>query len=238
MAKAFSHWTVLPHEPILKLSENLRWVRGDLPGMSLKRVMTVARRVDGQLVIHNPIALEPDAQSELEAFGEPGFLVVPNGWHRLDAPSYKQRYPKLQVFAPRGSKSKVEEVIGVDGTFEDFPSDARVSLETLKGTADAEGVMRVRDTDGTTLVFGDAVFNMDRKRDLVGRLFTGIFASAPGPRVSRLAKLAFIKDKAALKQELLRYAQIPDLKRVIVAHEKVSEGVAAQVTLVKAAEYL
>ena len=238
MPKAFSHWTVLPHEPIVKLSENLWWVRGDIPGMSLKRVMTVARRVDGRLVLFSPIALDTNELAELEAFGEPGFLVVPNGWHRLDAPAYKQRYPKLEVFAPRGSRRKVEEVIGVDGTFEDFPNDARVRLEPLNGIGELEGVMLVHDPDGTTVVLGDTVMNMDRKRDLLGYLFTTVLGSAPGPRISRLTKLILVKDKPALKAELLRLAQIPDLTRVIVAHEKVAEGPAAPITLIKAAEHL
>lgn len=238
MPKAFSHWTVLPHEPIVKLSPNLWWVRGDLPGMSLKRTMTIARRADGQLVLHSPIALDAPELAELEAFGEPAFVVVPNGWHRLDTPAYKQRYPKLQVFAPRGSKQKVEEVIGVDGTFEDFPNDARVRLEPLKGIGDLEGVMLVHDRDGTSVVLGDIVFNMDRKRDLLGFLFTTALGSAPGPRISRFGKLVLVKDNEALKADLLRLAQLPDLVRVIVAHERVAEGPAAQVALIKASEYL
>ena len=52
-----------------------------------------------------------------------------------------------------------------------------------------EGVLSVKSADGVTLVFNDAVFNMDRKRDPLGFLFTTVFGSAPGPRVSRLARL-------------------------------------------------
>lgn len=54
--------------------------------------------------------------------------------------------------------------------------------------------MVARSTDGLTLVLNDAVFNTDRERDLLG--------SAPGPRVSGLAKLALIKDKKALRRDL------------------------------------
>ena len=79
-------WHVLPHGPLERLAENLWWVQGSLRGMSLKRVMTVARRTDGELVIHSAIAMTEDAMRELEALGEPAFLVVPNRGHRLDAP--------------------------------------------------------------------------------------------------------------------------------------------------------
>ena len=61
MAKANESWKVLSHEPIVRLAENLWWVRGALPGMSLKRTMTVARRADGSLVIHNGISEPPKA---------------------------------------------------------------------------------------------------------------------------------------------------------------------------------
>jgi hypothetical protein len=90
-------WHVLPHGPLERLAENLWWVQGSLRGMSLKRVMTVARRTDGELVIHSAIAMTEDAMRELEALGEPAFLVVPNRGHRLDAPAYKRRYPSLRA---------------------------------------------------------------------------------------------------------------------------------------------
>jgi hypothetical protein len=88
------------------------------------------------------------------------------------------------------------------------------------------------------VVLNDAVFNMDKKRDPLGYLFTTVFGSAPGPRVSRLAKLLFIKDKAALRQDLERYARTPKLVRLIVAHEKVASGLEAARALNQAATYL
>ncbi len=231
-------WKVLPHGAIQHLAENLWWVQGDLPRLSLKRVMTIARLADGRLVIHNGIAMTEPAMRELEAFGTPAFLIVPNGLHRLDAAAYKRRYPTLRVLAPRGARASVEKLVAVDGVYEDFPADPTVRLEPLQGMADAEGTMLVRSADGTSVVLTDAVFNMDRKRDVLGFLFTTILGSAPGPRVSRLAKLVLIKDKKALRRDLERYAAIPDLVRLIVAHEKVATGAAARDALLRAATYL
>lgn len=238
MAKANIEWKVLSHSPIVKLSSNLWWVQGSLPGMSLKRTMTVARRSDGTLVIHNAIAMEEPSMAELEGWGRPAQLIVPSGIHRLDAPAYKNRYPELKVFAPKGSRSKVEEVLAVDGTYEDFPRDESVWLEPLAGVADAEGVMFVRSPDGVSVVLNDAMFNMDRKRDALGFLFTTVMGSAPGPRVSRLAKAMLVKDRKALRDDFLRFASMPDLVRVIVAHEKVASGPEARAALEKAASYL
>lgn len=238
MAKANSEWKVLPHGPLERLSENLWSVQGSLPRMSLKRVMTAARLADGRLVIHNAIALQEPAMRELENFGTPTFLVVPNRWHRLDAPAYKRRYPQLKVYAPRGSHAQVQEVIAVDGNFEDFPKEASVQLEALQGVGDIEGVMLVRSSDGLSLVLTDAVFNMDRKRDPLGFLFTTLLGSAPGPRISRLTKLALIKDRAALRANLQRFADTPELVRLIVAHEKIATGPAAREALQQVITYL
>lgn len=38
MAKAFTTWTVLPHDPIRELSENLWTCEGAIPRMALRRV--------------------------------------------------------------------------------------------------------------------------------------------------------------------------------------------------------
>lgn len=238
MAKADSDWKVLPHGSIEKLAENLWWVQGSIPGMSLKRVMVIVRLQDGHLLIHNAIALEETAMQAIEAFGKPAYLVVPSGYHRLDAPAYKRRYPEVRVLAPKGSRARVEERVPVDLNYEDFPNDQSVRFEALHGVADTEGVMLVRSADGITVVLNDAVFNMDRKRDLLGFFFTTLLGSAPGPRVSRLAKLTLIKDKRALRSNLERLAATPELVRLIVAHEKVANGPSASEALSAAAGYL
>lgn len=238
MAKTNSEWKVLEHGPIERLAENLWWVQGTLPGMSLKRSMVIVRLNDGRLVIHNGIALELSAMNEIEGWGRPAVLIVPNGGHRLDAPAYKARYPALTVLCPKGSRARVEEVVRVDGTYEDFPADESVRFETLHGVADAEGAMIVRSADGETVVLNDAMFNMDRKRDPLGLFFTTLLGSAPGPRVSRLAKLLFIKDKQALRQDFGRFAELPNLTRLIVAHEKVAKGLDAREALRTAMTYL
>lgn len=238
MASAADDWTVLPHEPMVRLAENLWWVRGTLPRISLERVMTLARLGDGRLVIHNGIALDAAAMREIEAWGTPAVLIVPNRFHRQDAAAYKRRYPDLRVLAPHGSRAKIEPMVAVDGGLDDFPPDATVRFEPLHGIGDAEAAMLVRSADGTTLVLTDVMFNMDRKRDVLGFLFTTLLGSAPGPRVSRLAKLLLVKDKQALRRDFERYAELPDLQRLIVAHEKVATGEEARAALRTAATYL
>ena len=220
MAKAHDTWKVLPHRPIEEVAENLWRVEGSLEHMPLRRVMTIARREDGDLVVHNAMALDDESMARIDAWGRVGFVVVPNGYHRLDARVYKDRYPAARVLCPRGSRRKVEEVVAVEGAYEDFPADDTIGFETLDGVGDAEGVMLVRSRDGVTLVFNDAVFNMPHAPGFAGWVVRHITQSSGGPRVSRLFKLFAVKDRAAYRAHLLRLADVPALRRMIVSHHE------------------
>lgn len=224
MAKAQQTWRVLPHQPIEVLADNLWRVEGGLDNMPLKRVMTIVRRADGGLVVHNAIALDDESMARVDAWGPVQFLVVPNGFHRLDAKIFKDRYPGATVLCPRGARAKVEEVVAVDGAYEDFPADATVRFETLAGVKEQEGVMIVRSPDGVTLVFNDAIFNMPDGRGFTGWIFKHVTQSSGGPRVSRLMKLFVIKDRAAFREHLHRLAELPGVVRAIVSHHRTITG--------------
>jgi hypothetical protein len=239
MAHATPRWNVLQHGPLEQLTERLWRVEGAVPGMSLRRVMTVAKRQQGGLIVHSAIALGEPEMQQLEALGSLEVLLVPSAVHRLDAPAYKQRYPQLQVFAPRAARDKVAQVVALDGSYEDFVSDEAVQLHELPGTRGREGALLVHSSDGLTIVLNDVLMNMDPRPDFLGWLFTTLLGSAPGPRVSRLAKLALVADRKALRAEFERLAALPELARLIVSHDKVSApGAEARAALLQAATYL
>ena len=218
MAKAHTTWTVFPHGPIEKLSERLWRVEGNLPGIDMKRVMTIARRADDSLVIHNGIALEDAAMAELDAWGKVSVIVVPNGYHRLDARVFHERYPEARVVCPEGTRAKVEQVVPVSGSYADVAPDGVVDLETLDGTKQREGAMIVRAKDGVSIVLNDAVFNMPHLAGFTGFVLRRITGSTGGPRVSRLARWLMISDKAAFRAHLERLAALSDLRRIVVSH--------------------
>ena len=220
MAKVNNDWRVLRHGPIEKLDNNIWCVTGSLPGMSLKRVMTLVRLDDGRLVIHSAVALDEGAMAEIEAWGRPAILLVPNAYHRLDAPAYLARYPDLEVYCPRGSRKKVEEVVRVQSSYDDYPENSTIALDHLDGVRNVEGVMKVRSSSGSTLVFNDAVFNMPHGRGVPGFIFRHITGSTGGPRVTRLFRMMAVKDKAAFRDNLQRLAGTPELKRIIVSHHE------------------
>lgn len=214
MAKTFTHWTVLEHRPIERLAENLWRVEGKMPDGRTQRQMVVARRSDGALVIYNAIALDDTEMKELEAFGRPGMLVVPNGFHRQDALIYKERYPDLRVYAPAGARKKVSQVVFVEGDFDQAPFDDAVRLLHLDGVSKSEGVMQVSSSDGTTLVFNDVVLNMSAQKGIM-KLVLG---PTGRPSVPRVVRLVMMRDKRALSTHLARLAETPRLVRVLVGH--------------------
>jgi hypothetical protein len=214
MPKAFDSWQVFPHRPLEKVAPNLWRIEGDLPNGNGTRVMTVARLADGSLVIHNGIALEEPLMAEIEAFGKPAYLLVPNGFHRLDSKVYKARYPDVRVLCPKAARKKVEQVVTVDGSFDDGPKNGDVSIAHLEGTKEQEGFVQVKSPDGTTIVLNDCVNNLPK----LGGLFGFLLAPTGRPSVPRIARWMMVKDKEQFRGKLGQLASIPDLKRIIVSH--------------------
>ncbi len=213
MAKCFTTWTVLPHDAIEKHSNSLWSVSGKMPSGNQRR-MTVARRADGKLVIHNPIALGDDEMRQLEAWGTPAYVVVPNSFHRMDSLIYQQRYPKADVLCPQTARKKVSELVKVAGHLDEMPADADVELFHLRGLKEREGGLRVRSGGQTALVFNDAVLNMAPTGGLSG------FAMAPTGVLSipRFMRWMMMKDGAALKSHLAELAASPGLSHVVPGH--------------------
>jgi hypothetical protein len=215
-----AQWTVHPHQPLEKLSENVWRLEGDVPRTPLRRVMTVVRRLDGSLVVHNGIAVDPPTLAEMEALGPIAAIVVPSGYHRMDAPAFAARYPDAKVFCPSGSMASVRKVVRVDGVYADFPNDARLRFEELDGAGGAEGVGIIGDSDGCTLVFNDAIFNMPHVSGVMGFVLKHLTRSSGGPRITALEVLLLLKDKRAFARHLERLASTENLRRIIVSHHE------------------
>jgi hypothetical protein len=210
----FTTWTVLPHEPLRKATENFWWVEGTMPDGKTKRKMSVARLGDGSLLVHNAIALgEPDMQ-ELEAFGKIAYLVVPGAHHRQDARIFKDRYPAVKVVAPAGVKKTVEKVVPVDLDYRGVPSDDGVKLAYFEGCKEKEGYLEVHSASGTTLVVNDIVFNLPKMGGPMGFLL----GPTGQPCLPRAIRWLAVSDRQALGEHLERLAATPNLTRVVLSH--------------------
>jgi hypothetical protein len=234
MPKFHRSWTVVSHRPFEKLEDNLWRVEGDLPAGNGTRVMTLARMRDGGVLVHNAICLEPELMAELEAFGTPRVIVVPGGYHRLDALVWKQRYPSARIVGPAGARKRIEQAVRLEATYDAPLGDDDVRLAHLPGTADREGVLVVRSGERVTIVFNDAINNLPR----LGGLFGILLAPTGVAAVPRIARWILVKDRNVLSAELERLAALPGLHRLIVSHGSIVEGGAAGETLKKVAARL
>jgi hypothetical protein len=219
-------WKVLPHGPITQLEENLWTVTGkfDIPFNPLQRVMTIVRRDDGKLVLHGLMALDEKTQSEVEALGEIAYLVVPSGFHRLDAGRYRARYPNATMFTPAGARSRVEKVAKIDATYEEYAPDAATALVDVDGLGKREGALVVKSKRGVTYIMNDALFNMPHEPGLSGFVLKHVTQSTGGPKVSRTARIGLVTDRARYRAALEKIADTSGLLRVIVAHHVPVEG--------------
>ena len=115
-------WTVLPHGPLREIDYGLLTVVGQIPMPlgNFPRRMTVVGLSGKRTALFSPIPLVEPEMERIERLGEPCFLVVPGGFHRLDARPYKLRYPKARVVAPPGARELVSEAVAVDLTSDRF----------------------------------------------------------------------------------------------------------------------
>lgn len=215
-----SAWKHLPHGEIEEILPGLWQVTGSLPRGGLPRNMVLWRLPGGGLWVHSAVSLEPAAMRYLEALGRPEVMVVPNGFHRLDAPAWKARYPELQVVAPAASRKKVEEVVPVDATVEEALPAHGIVVHQPDGLKPAECWYELPIEGGRhALVCTDTLFNMPQHLSgFEGFVFRYVTASTGHFGTTRLSRLALVKDASALAGWLQAQADRPGLAAVLVAH--------------------
>jgi hypothetical protein len=229
MPKAHTHWKVLPHGALTEVDEGIFTVTGELrmPLGSFPRRMVLVRLTGGRLLIFSAIALDSPGMAKLESHGTPAFLVVPSDMHRIDAHPFKERYPQIKVVTPSGARVKVAQVVLVDTTSPDF-GDPAVTFVTVQGTEEHEFALVLHRPGGTTLVLNDIVGNIRDASGLTGWMLRLAGFAGDAPRVPRVVKKKLIDDTDALRLQLLQWSELPNLRRILVAHGEPVESNAAQ----------
>lgn len=215
MAKPVRPWIVTPHDPIVRLEDNLWAVEAAHPEIPIRRRMGIVRRRDGTLLFYNAIPLEPRALDEVLSFGKPAVLVVPHDNHGFDARAFADKLG-AKIHGPRRNDAAFLVKFPMRAGFiEGLPADPDISFEPLDGTRKGEPVMIVRSGARVSLMFADAYQDhTGASHPLVMRLagFRG------GPKVVPFFKLAFTSDKRALRSHFERLAALPGLVRLIPSH--------------------
>jgi len=235
MPKAPRSWIVTTHGPIEKVEDNLWTVEGDVPGVPIKRRMFIIKRSDGSLLFFGcAIPLEDDLLAEIAAWGRPSILVVTHDQHMIDARPFAEKLG-LRVYGPKACEAKMRARAEIAGMLEEIPGDPTVEVVAVPGTKSGEPAVIVRSAGGqrVSLLVADAIQN--NAKGSMGML-PRLMGFAGGPKVVPVFKMMFLKDRAALKRQLVTWGELPGLVRVMVCHgDTVTDGAGAALKTAAAA---
>lgn len=220
MPTALKTWTVQPHETLEELDEGLLTVAGEIvmPLGRFPRRMTIVKLSGDRTAIFSAIALEEEEMAQIEALGQPEFMVVPSDHHRLDALIWKERYPDIKVLTPPGARKGVEEVVPVDAT-DDVLGDREVVFQTVPGTDGHESALLVRRPAGTSLMVTDVIAHVAHPHGIGANLMARMFGfGVKAPRVPKPVRAKIVTDPHALARQFRAWAAEPNLKRIVPAH--------------------
>ena len=227
MSKLHDEWQVLPHGPVKEISPGLLTVVGQIPMPlgNFPRRMTVIALDRSRTAIFSPVPLREEAMSRIESLGEPTYLIVPNGAHRLDLRPFHQRYPRAKIVTAPGARSKVAEAASPVQTRAALGRRARIV--TLAGCDEGELAMLLGDPDDLSLITNDLIGNVAHPKGKGAWMMSRLMGFGPTPRLTRPAKWFFIKDRKALAAQLREWARLPGLRRLIPSHGDIVDRPAA-----------
>jgi len=192
-------------------------------GLEVGARMTVIRLADGSLLLHSPLALDPELRRELDAIGRVRFAVAPNRFHHLYAGQVAEAYPDARLWVAPGVERKRPdlEIAGVLG--DEAPAEWRDEVDQVFcGGRPFENEVVFLHRASRTLILCDLVFNFGPRAHRVTRLVMRLLSSYGRFGPSRLDPF-LIRDRRAARQSLERILAW-DFDRVVIAHGEVLEA--------------
>jgi hypothetical protein len=215
----------MPMSPLTNLVADRIWTL-DRPvwfsGIRQRARTTIVRLDDGSLLLHSPAPADDSLVKQLETLGRVRWLVVPNCFHHLGAPTAAARFPDAQVVGPasacaRNKALKLDLDITDPRFGEQVPELEAIPLQGVPFLD--ETVLYHRPTQ--TLLGADIVLCANAKDHWTCRLaarLTGFYDQVRVPPDVRWSKL----DKAAVARSVLTISERPAL-RLLVGHADLIE---------------
>jgi len=183
--------------------------------------MTVIRLQSSGLFIHSPIGLTPSLKTEIEALGEPRWIVAPNRLHHWWLPEWHGALGEAQIFVA----SKVREQAGDRIRFEcreldresGFPWDGEIATLPITGSYMTEVAFFHQAT--RTLVLTDLIENFEAHKissRLIRFLIWAGGVQDPDGSTPRDIRATFAKKPEAVTAVRRMIEWNPE--RVIIAH--------------------
>jgi hypothetical protein len=127
----------------------------------------------------------------------------------------------LRVYTSATVVEKVRPIVEIDGTLEELPSDPMLRREPLQGTRFGECAYVVTSGPHASLILCDAIMNSRPGKGGMAIVMRLLGFAGREPRVSLGYKLRAVSDKRALKRDLLRLADAPNLVRLVPSHGEI-----------------
>jgi hypothetical protein len=191
-------------------------------GLAVGTRMTVIRLAGGRLLLHSPVALDPELRRELDALGRVCFAVAPNRVHHLHAGEVAAAYPEARLWVAPGLERKRPDLVFVDVLGDEAPAEWRGEVDQVffRGRPYENEVVFCHRAS-RTLLLCDLAFNFGPRAAAPTRLLMRLLRSYGRFGPSTLDPW-LIRDRAAARQSLERILAW-DFDRVVVAHGEVLE---------------
>lgn len=212
-------------DPLRQLAENL-WV-AERPqsfyGLPVGTRMTVMRLADRRLLLHSPVALEPELRGQLDAIGRVCFAVAPNRVHHLYAGDVARAYPGTRLWVAPGLERKRPDLVFEAVLDDEAPEEWRGEIDQVffRGRP-YENEVTFFHRPSRTLILCDLAFNFGPRAAAPTRLLMKLLRSYGRLGPSTLDPW-LIRDRRAARESLERILAW-DFDRVIVAHGDVLES--------------
>lgn len=192
-------------------------------GLPVGTRMTVMRLAGGRLLLHSPVALDPQLRAELDAIGRVCFAVAPNRVHHLYAGDVAKAYPGTRLWVAPGLERKRPDLVFEAVLDDEAPEPWRDEVDQVffRGRP-YENEVTFFHRPSRTLILCDLAFNFGPRAALPTRLLMKLLRSYGHLAPSKLDPL-LIRDRRAARDSLERILAW-DFDRIIVAHGDVLES--------------
>lgn len=163
---------------------------------------TLAFRGDEGMIVLSPgNGLGPRAYDALAEFGPVRALVATNAAHHLGQHGWRERFPDARSYAPAGALAKLARKVPAVpfAPLSELSLPAHARWQEAPGFKTGETLMSVDSTRGPVWFTGDLLVNMSRLPPRPLRWLFTWTGSAPGFRLFRLATMAFVRDRGAVR---------------------------------------
>lgn len=186
-------------------------------GVRLRSRTTVVRLSDGALWVHSPGSPTDEMCAALDALGEVRWIVVPNRFHHLQAPTTAARYPNARVVGVKSAEARNPQVRVAMGT--EDPGYVRATPELIsipvRGVPFLDETVFFHPASGS-LIAADLLMSACARDHWTWRISARVWGRYGKARTPPDVRL-FTRASATAAESIARLRALP-LERILVAH--------------------